>query len=324
MAFLARSLGCGCAGAFVIGIPRSRFTRDSTADDVTEGLDLSGQVALITGCTSGTGLESARVLALRGAHVLATGRTREKVDKACAGMRGRITSLELELEDLNSASRCAAVVAEMGLTPDIVICNAGMQTFGDREMVDGIEKMFLVNYLSHFVLVTCLLPGMLERGSGRLVHVSSNSAYKRDPLKQVPATGIDFDSVHGRGPFDTHVVYAQSKLANALFSYELSHRLRGTGIVSNALHPGSVYTNISHSAPESMRQAIKEYAPNLKTPAQGAATQIYVATSAELEGVSGAFFDNCNPVEVDHPHFLEDKALAEELWEVSEELAAVI
>ena len=259
---------------------------------------------------------------MRGAHVLATGRTIKKMQDAAADMSGTITALALELEDLDSVNRCAQTIAGMKLTPDIVICNAGMQTFGDREMIDGIEKMFFVNYLSHFVLVNKLLPGMLERGSGRIVHVSSNSAFKRDPLKQVPPSGIDFDSVRGIGPHDTHVMYAQSKLGNALFSYELSHRLKGTGLTSNALHPGSIYTNIMHSAPESLRQAVKEYAPNLKTPAQGAATQTYVATCADLKGVSGAFFDNCNPVEIDHPHFLEDKALAEKLWSVSADMAS--
>ena len=299
----------------------NNYTKQSTAEEVTEGLDLTGQVALVTGCTAGTGLESARVLALRSAHVLATGRTVEKVEEACAAMPGTITPLELELTDLDSVNRCAATVLEKGLTPDIVICNAGMMTFGDIELVDGIEKMFFVNYLSHFVLVNNLLPSMLEQGSGRIVHVSSDSAYKKDSFKQVSAKGIDFDNLRGEGPFDNGALYAQSKLANALFSFELSHRLQGSGLTSNAIHPGSVFTNITHSAPAAMREQVKEYTPRLKTPAQGAATQVYAATSPDLTDVSGAFFDNCNPVVIDHPHFLEDKALAEELWKVGEKMA---
>jgi len=299
----------------------NNYTRNSTAEEVTEGLDLSGQVALVTGCTAGTGLETMRVLASRGAHVLATGRTTEKVEQACDGMPGTITPLALELTDLDSVNRCAATVAELGLTPTIVICNAGMMTFGEIELVGGIEKMFFANFLGHFVLVNNLLPGMLKQGTGRIVHVSSDSAYKKDSFKQVSGNGIEFDNLRGEGPFDNGAMYAQSKLANALFSFELSHRLKGTGLTSNALHPGSIFTNITHSAPESLRKQVKEYAHRLKTPAQGAATQVYVATSPDLTGVSGVFFDNCNPVVIPHPHFLEDKALAEELWNVSEEMA---
>ena len=299
----------------------NNYTRNSTAEEVTEGLDLSGQVALVTGCTAGTGLETMRVLASRGAHVLATGRTTEKVEQACDGMPGTITPLALELTDLDSVNRCAATVAELGLTPTIVICNAGMMTFGEIELVGGIEKMFFANFLGHFVLVNNLLPGMLKQGTGRIVHVSSDSAYKKDSFKQVSGNGIEFDNLRGEGPFDNGAMYAQSKLANALFSFELSHRLKGTGLTSNALHPGSIFTNITHSAPESLRKQVKEYAHRLKTPAQGTATQVYVATSPDLTEVSGAFFDNCNPVVIPHPHFLEDKALAEELWNVSEEMA---
>jgi NAD(P)-dependent dehydrogenase (short-subunit alcohol dehydrogenase family) len=276
----------------------SKFSKQSTAEEVTQGLDLSGQVVIVTGCTAGTGLESARVLALRGAHVLA-----------------------LELADLDSVNRCAKTIAELGLTPDIIICNAGMMTFGDLELVDGIEKMFFINYLSHFVLVNNLLERMLQQGSGRIVHVSSDSAYKKDSFKQVSEKGIDFDNLRGEGSFDNGALYAQSKLANALFSFELSHRLKGTGVTSNAIHPGSVFTNITHSAPATIREQVKEYAPNLKTPAQGAATQVYVATNPALAGVSGVFFADCHPVEIDHPHFLDDKDLAEKLWSVGEEMA---
>jgi NAD(P)-dependent dehydrogenase (short-subunit alcohol dehydrogenase family) len=240
---------------------------------------------------------------------------------ACEGMPGTITPLALELADLDSVNRCAATIAELGLTPNIVICNAGMMTFGEIELVDGIEKMFFVNFLSHFVLVNNLLPGMLDQDTGRIVHVSSDSAYKKDSFKQVSAKGIDFDNLHGEGPFNDGAMYAQSKLANALFSFELSHRLKGTGLTSNAIHPGSVFTNIVHSAPKEMREQVKEYAHRLKTPAQGAATQIYAATSPDLSDVSGAFFTDCNPVIIDHAHFLEDKTLAEELWNVAEKMA---
>lgn len=299
----------------------SNYTKNSTAEEVTEGLDLSGQVALVTGCTAGIGLETMRVLALRGAHVLGTGRTIEKAEAACNGMPGTVTPLELELTDLDSVNSCAAAISKLGLTPNIVICNAGMMPFGDLELVSGIEKVFFANFLGHFVLVDNLLPSMLKQGTGRFVHVSSDSAYKKDSSKQVPSIGIDFDNLRGEGTFNAGEAYGRSKLANALFSLELSHRLSGTGLTSNALHPGSVLTNITHSAPNSVRKQVEEIAHMLRTPEQGAATQVYVATSPDLRDVSGGFFENCNPAIVTQPHFLDDKAMAEELWNVAEEMA---
>jgi len=298
----------------------NHYTKQSTAEEVTEGLDLKGQVALVTGCTNGIGLETMRVLAMRGAHVLATGRSTEKVANTARGMPGTITPLALELTDLDSVNHCAVAVSELGLTPDIVICNAGRDHFGELELISGIEVVFFANYLGHFVLVNNLLPRMLKRGKGRIVHVSSNSAYK-EPPKGPPPEGIDFDNLRGEGTYDAGAAYGRSKLANALFSFELSHRLKGTGLTSNAIHPGSVMTNIAHAAPAEMRKALKEYAPRLKTPAQGAATQVYVATSPDLADVSGNFFDNCNLAVIPHPHFLDDKAMAERLWRVGEEMA---
>ncbi len=299
----------------------NNYTKNSTAEEVTEGLNLSGQVALVTGCTAGIGQETMRVLALRGAHVLGTGRSIEKVKKACEGMTGKVTPLELELTDLDSVNRCAAAVAKLGLTPNIVICNAGMMPFGDLELVSGIEKVFFANFLGHFVLVNNLLPSMLQQGTGRIVHVSSDSAYKQDSSKVVPSAGIDFENLRGEGTFNAGWAYGRSKLANALFSLELSKRLSGTGLTSNAIHPGSVITNITHSAPASVRKQVEEWAHRLRTPEQGAATQVYVATSPDLRDVSGGFFENCNPAIVPHPHFLDDKAMAEKLWNVAEEMA---
>jgi NAD(P)-dependent dehydrogenase (short-subunit alcohol dehydrogenase family) len=299
----------------------SHYTKYSTAEEVTEGLNLSGQVALVTGCSAGIGLETMRVLALRGAHVLGTGRTIEKAEKACNGVLGTVTPLELELTDLDSVNSCAMAISRLGLTPTIVICNAGMMPFGDLELVSGIEKVFFANFLGHFVLVNNLLPSMLKQGTGRFVHVSSDSAYKQDSSKVVPSAGIDFDNLRGEGTFNAGWAYGRSKLANALFSLELSHRLSGTGLTSNAIHPGSVLTNITHSAPISVRQQVEEIAHMLRTPEQGAATQVYVATSPDLDDVSGRFFSICKPITVTGRNFLDDKAMAEKLWNVAEEMA---
>jgi NAD(P)-dependent dehydrogenase (short-subunit alcohol dehydrogenase family) len=310
----------GCADDHTVSLdqryPIGPFGADSTAEEVTEGLDLSGRVALVTGCNSGLGYETMRVLAKRGAHVVGTGRTIEKAVDACASVEGTTTPLMLDLADFQTAISCSSAVQMMGLTPDILVCNAGVNTFGDLELIEGVEKHFVVNFLGHFVLVERLLPGMVARRSGRIVHVASRSAYR-----QAPPAGIDFDNLRGEGEFDASEAYGASKLANVLFSMELARRLEGTGVTSNAVHPGLVKTNIARTAPPLLRGAFDLLGGVIaKTPAQGAATQVYVATSPRLEGVSGAYFEDCNPVQVSGEHHLDDRAMALRLWNLAEEL----
>lgn len=311
----------GCGGNdFTVtideSIPVSDFGAESTGEEVTEGLDLSGQVILVTGCNSGLGLETMRVLALRGAHVLGTGRSLEKAAAACESVQGKATPLVLELSDFQSCVDCARSVADLGLVPDALVLNAGINTFGDLELVNGIEKIFVVNYLGHFVLVNHLLPAMLERGSGRIVHVSSRSGYM-----QAPAVGIDFDNLRGEKAFDSGEAYGRSKLANALFSIALAKRIDGSGVSSNAIHPGLVKTNIARTAPALLRGAFDMLGGLIaKTPAEGAATQVYVATHPQLAAVTGAYFEDCNAVKVAGPHHMTDIAMAEQLWQVTEQM----
>ncbi len=292
------------------------FGARSTAEEVTAGLNLQGQTALVTGCTSGLGYETMRVLALRGAHVIGTGRTLEKAAQACASVQGQTTPMALELADLQSAVACAQAVKALGVRLDMLNCNAGINTFGDVELVGGIEKMFVVNYLGHFVLVNQLLPLMQEAGSCRIVHVGSRSAYT-----QAPAVGIDFDNLRGEGPFKAQEAYGRSKLANALFSLELARRLEGSGITSNVVHPGLVQTNIARTAPALIRGAFDLFGGVVaKTPEEGAATQTYVMTNPLLNGVNGAYFEDCNPVTVSGGNHITDAAMAARLWDVAQQM----
>ena len=311
--------GCGDDDQAVTidrSLPVGPFGAESTGEEVTEGLDLSGRVALVTGCNSGLGYETMRVLALRGAHVLGTGRTMEKAAAACASVTGKATPLVLELSDFQSAVDCAGAVAELGLVPDILICNAGINTFGELELVNGIEKIFAVNFLGHFILVNRLLPMMLDANAGRIVHVSSRSGYR-----QAPAVGIDFDNLRGEKLFDAGEAYGRSKLANALFSLQLAERLQDSGLTSNAIHPGLVQTNIARTAPTLLRSAFEMFGGVIaKSPAEGAATQLYVATNPRLEGVSGAYFEDCNPVQVSGNNHMFDRAMAQRLWSVAQEM----
>jgi NAD(P)-dependent dehydrogenase (short-subunit alcohol dehydrogenase family) len=299
-------------------LPTSDFGAESTAEDVTAGMNLEGLKVLVTGCNSGLGYETMRVLAMRGAHVIGTGRTLEKAEVACESIDGQTTPLALELSDFQSAVDCAATIEQMNLVPDVVICNAGINTFGDLELVGGIEKMFVVNYLGHFVLVNRLLQPMQAAGGGRIVHVGSRSGYG-----QAPEVGIDFDNLRGEGIFDAGEAYGRSKLANALFSLELAKRLKGTNLTSNAIHPGLVKTNIARTAPTWLRKTFDLFGDVIaKTPAQGAATQVYVATNPTVAGVSGAYFEDCNPVRVSGDHHMYDEPMAEKLWAVAEEMTA--
>jgi NAD(P)-dependent dehydrogenase (short-subunit alcohol dehydrogenase family) len=299
-------------------LPNGPFGARSTAEEVTAGLNLHGQTALVTGCTSGLGYETMRVLALRGAHVIGTGRTVEKAAEACSSVQGQTTPLALELSDFQSAIACAQAVRELGVKLDMLNCNAGINTFGDLELVGGIEKMFVVNYLGHFVLVNQLLPLMQAVGSGRIVHVGSRSAYTR-----APAVGIDFDNLRGERTFDVQEAYGRSKLANALFSLELARRLEGSGITSNVVHPGLVQTNIAHTAPALIRGAFDLFGGVIaKTPEEGAATQTYVLTSPLLAGVNGAYFEDCNPVTVSGDNHVFDAAMAARLWDVAQQMTA--
>ncbi len=311
----------GCAGDKVVPtidteLPTGPYGADSTAEQVTAELDLSGKTALVTGCNSGLGFETMRVLALRGAHVIGTGRTLEKAQTAMDSVDGKTTPLALELSDFQSVIDAAAAVRAMGTGLDILVCNAGINTFGDLELVNGVEKIFVVNFLGHFLLVNQLLPLFMEQGRGRIVHVGSRSGYT-----QAPAVGIDFDNLRGEGEFDAGEAYGRSKLANALFSLELARRLEGTGVTSNVIHPGLVHTNIARTAPAFIREAFNLLGPFIaKTPAQGAATQVYVATNPTVAGVSGAYFEDCNPVTLSGPNHMFDEAMARELWTVAEEM----
>jgi NAD(P)-dependent dehydrogenase (short-subunit alcohol dehydrogenase family) len=297
-------------------LPLSKFGPQSTAEDVSTGLDLSGQTVLVTGCNSGLGYETMRVLALRGATVLGTGRTLEKASIACDSVDGDARPLALELSNFQSVVDCADQLNREGLVPDVMILNAGINTFGELELVNGIEKIFVVNVLGHYLLTRRLLPQIVARGSGRIVHVSSRSGYK-----QAPTQGIDFDNLRGEKVFDSGQAYGRSKLANALFSLALAKRLGNTNVTSNAIHPGLVQTNIARTAPVIIRTAFDWFGGAIaKSPAQGAATQVYVATHPDLTGVSGAYFEDCNPVLIDGPNHMTDMAMAEKLWQVAEEM----
>jgi NAD(P)-dependent dehydrogenase (short-subunit alcohol dehydrogenase family) len=306
----------GCGRAEVQrpeGVPLVPFNADSTAEEVTAGMDLSGLTAVVTGANSGLGYESMRVLALRGAHVIGTARTLEKATEACASIRGRTTPVALELTDFASVVACATRVTALADHLDILMCNAGVMEVPTAEQINGIERHFVTNHLGHFLLTQRLLPRLIAAPQGRVVVVSSGA------YKQAPAVGIEFDNLSGDRDYEPRKAYGQSKLANYLFVRELARRLEGTRVTANGLQPGVIMTNLGRYLPWYQILAAKLIGWTfMKSVQAGAATQVYLATWPKLAGVSGYFFKDCNP-------FLpggnmENDELAAKLWAVSEDL----
>lgn len=295
------------------GVPVGPFGADSTAEEVTAGIDLSGRTAVVTGANSGLGYETMRVLALRGAHVIGTGRTAEKAETACASIQGRATPVVLELTDLESVAAAADQIRALGIPIDMLICNAGIMGSPELEQVNGIEKQFFVNHVGHFAFTTQLIDQVVAAPQGRIVMVSSLGH------RWAPEAGIEFDNLSGERDYDPNRMYGQSKLANGLFAFELARRLEGTNATANAVHPGIIMTNLARNFPKWQQVAGHLIGWTfMKSMEAGAATTCYVATNPALKKVNGYYFADCNPVVPTEQ--MMDAALAARLWEVSEEL----
>lgn len=278
--------------------PPAGFGPRSTAEEVTAGLDLAGMTVLVTGATSGIGRETARVLALRGAHVIATSRTQAGGDALRAEVGGRVTVVPLDLADFASVRACAGRMRILAPRLDALVCNAGIVLDG-LEQVDGIEKTFVVNHLGHFLLVNELLPRVLAARQGRVVVLGSSDH------KRAPAGGIQFEDLSGRG-WDAR--YAHSKLANGLFSLELSRRLRGTAATSNCVTPGHTRTHI-------LRHVGNGYRDDARSVEVGAATPCYAAVHPTMASVSGRFLRDFR--EAAQSDEQRDEGMARRLWDVS-------
>jgi NAD(P)-dependent dehydrogenase (short-subunit alcohol dehydrogenase family) len=288
----------------------------STADDVVRDLDLRGRTILVTGTNSGLGRETVRALVSRGATVLATARTEEKARVVCETLRdasGTILPLACELSDPASVRACVAQVRAAGRPLDAIICNAGIMALPELKQAFGYELQFFTNHIGHFILVTNLLDQLSDKA--RLVVVSSSAH------TLAPRAGIDFENLSGERDYSAWPAYGQSKLANILFAKELARRLTGTGKTANALHPGVINTGIGRHMNPVLRVGTGLIAPlTMKSPAQGAATQCYVAVHPKTEGVSGEYFANCAIAR--SSRISRDAALAARLWETSETIVS--
>lgn len=288
----------------------SGFGYASTAEEVTDGLDLRGKTFLVTGTTSGLGLETARVLGKRGARVIALARTKDKAAESLRSAGAEGEPVACELSEPSSVRAAVEAVRTAGASLDALILNAGIMALPQRTLKHGQELQFLTNHIGHFVLVTGLLDRLTERG--RVVVLSS------DAHRGAPSKGILFDDLSLSRGYSPWASYGQSKLANLLFARHLAKRLAGTKQTANAVHPGVIATNLGRHM--SIIGAFYKAADALflKTVGEGAATQCFVATHPSLEGVTGEYFADCNVARSTRNG--SDAAMAERLWTVTEEI----
>src|ERR1700756_5029855 len=298
---------------------KTPFGFRSTAAEVVAGIDLTGKRAIVTGASSGIGIETARALPGAGAPVPLAARTpdagaRTAVDIAATTGRDDVAVAALEVTDPASV---AAFASTWEGPLDILVNNAGVMMTPEQRTPQGWELQFATNHLGHFALARALHDALAATGSARIVVVSS-SAHLYSP--------VVFDDVHFRfRPYDPLLAYGQSKTAVILFAVGATARWAADGITANALNPGAISTNLQRHVGGKLVTPPERQ----KTPEQGAATSVLLATSPDLEGIGGRYFDDCNEAPtIDHRDaaatgvaaYALDPANADRLWDVSDAL----
>jgi NAD(P)-dependent dehydrogenase (short-subunit alcohol dehydrogenase family) len=280
--------------------------------------DVHGKTCVLTGTTSGIGRAAALALAARRAHLVLVardpGRGQAVIEEILAvpGNGGA----ELVLADLSSQAavrQAAATILERCPRIDVLINNAGAIFWSRQLTADGLEATFAVNHLTYYLLTLLLLDRIKASAPARIVNVASR-AHRR-------ATGIPFDDLRADRGYDAWIRYGQSKLANILFTRELARRLARTGVTVNALHPGVVATHFGQAGSGLRRWLLWLARPFQLSPEQAAQAVVYLATSPELEGVTGKYFDRC--AEATPWPAAQDDNQARRLWEVSADLIGV-
>jgi NAD(P)-dependent dehydrogenase (short-subunit alcohol dehydrogenase family) len=278
----------------------------STAEEALRGQNLNGKIAIITGASSGIGIETARVLAQAGADVTLAVRSVEAGEQAKAQMTGKVEVKKLDLTDFASIRAFAAAWGERPI--DLLILNAGVMATPKGQTAQGFETQMGTNHLGHFLLTELLKPRLTP--TARVVTVSSG-LHTRGTRDGVLAT-LDSDKAYSQRTYSPFGAYGDSKLANILFVKGLAKR----GVHAYALHPGVIATNLSRSMGFSGIIFRAVGGLFMKSVAQGAATSVYAATAPELEGQSGAYLSDCAVAEPSAP--AKDDALIEQVWQLSE------
>ena len=278
---------------------------------------MAGKTVLITGGTGGIGKATAIALATLGARVGITGRddTRTKaaaVDISRQSENPAVDAFAADLSSQTEVRRLAAAVLDAYPRLHVLVNNVGGFWAHRRVTTDGLEHTFAVNHLAPFLLTDLLLDRLKDSAPARIVMVSSNAQ----------ALGrIDFDDLQGATEYSGPRAYNQSKLANVMFTYELSRRLAGTGVTVNALHPGVVSTSFGAEDPTLLTRMARPLMRFMKSPAQGAATSTYLASSPDIEAITGQYFANSTPKTSNESSY--DTTAANRLWQVSADLVGL-
>jgi NAD(P)-dependent dehydrogenase (short-subunit alcohol dehydrogenase family) len=278
------------------------FGTTSTTEDVLSGIDLRGKRILITGVSAGLGIETARSLAARGAHVIGTARDLAKAENATTQVRkdatvggGSFELVELDLASLKNVRACADGLLAKGESLDAIIANAGVMATPFGHTADGFETQFGSNHLGHFVLVNRIAP--LIRKGGRLINLSS--AGHR-------FSNVDLEDPNFvRTPYEPFVAYGRSKTANILFAVAFDKRHRSRGVRAAAVHPGAVQTELArHMSADATQRLVDQIKQRVaaggkgpfqfKTIPQGAATSVWAAVVAPADEVGGQYCENCH------------------------------
>jgi NAD(P)-dependent dehydrogenase (short-subunit alcohol dehydrogenase family) len=297
---------------------------DTTTDEVLEGVDLRGKIAVVTGASTGLGLETARALASVGAQVVLAGRDSARIDAAAATILEREPNAMLEQGalDLTSLASVRAFAEWYGDHHDrlhLLINNAGVMYTPFEHTADGFEMQFGTNHVGHFLLTGLLVPQLLADPPSRVVNLSSGGHRGSD----IVWDDINFE----RREYDKFAAYGQSKTANILFSVELDRRLGARGVHAYAVHPGMIATELGRYMSREDFQAMADRAksapsgglPPRKTVEQGAATSVWAATAPELDGQGGTYLADTE-VTGDHAPWARDAESAERLWALSEQM----
>lgn len=342
----------GAAGAAVIGTATAAGAATAVNNQINRKPgpyepapgSLTDQVILVTGGSTGLGLESAKRLAAAGATIVLTSRTLAKGEKAVQGVKGyvqdkgisetpKVYNLVLDLDDLDSVKAFPAAFKQLGLgNIDVLMNNAGVMAIPERQLTkDGYERTFQSNHLGHFVLTAGLFP-FLSRQKATIINVSSEAF-------QFANQGLALDNLNGETKYDAWTSYGLSKLANVLFTQELQRRADAAGdswLSVVTLHPGAVATDLGRNlVGEQKWEELKTKGPSglesfalnaasllTKTVPEGASTQIFLAAGADGTLKKGAFYEDLK-VKKKLPKFAEDESKATALWEKSEALAGI-
>lgn len=279
---------------------------------------MDGKLVMVTGATSGVGYYTALEVARMGASVVILGRSPAKCIASVQSIQRETgnSAVSYLLVDLSSLAQVRSTVQTFLSQHDhldVLVNNAGAAFLFRKESADGYELTFAINHLSHFLLTCLLLPVLQASPSARVLNVSSCSHN---------GVQIDFNNLQTTHLYNPYKAYGRSKLANILFSYELARRLAGSHVTSNALTPGMVDTDIWKKVHPLLTPILSPFIHHYgQTPQQGAQTSIYLATSPEVEGITGYYYANSHPLHSSPASYDPDSARC--LWDLSAQLVGL-